>query len=109
MKYPEIQTADMAQAIAVWREGKGFRTPADIATPEERTQMMEKLMLVVTEISEAAEAVRHNNYQNFVEELADTVIRILDICGTCKIDLDRAITMKMYYNATRPEKHGKEL
>ena len=39
-------------------------------------------------------------------ELADVVIRIFDTCGRYGIDLERAITEKMAYNATRPHKHG---
>ncbi len=40
-------------------------------------------------------------------ELADVVIRIMDLCGKMEIDLGRAILTKMEYNRTRPIKHGK--
>lgn len=39
-------------------------------------------------------------------ELADVVIRIFDFCGAYKIDLEKAIKIKMAYNKTRPYKHG---
>lgn len=39
-------------------------------------------------------------------ELADIVIRVFDACGRYGIDLERAITEKMKYNATRPQRHG---
>lgn len=39
-------------------------------------------------------------------ELADIVIRVFDACGRYGIDLERAITEKMAYNATRPQRHG---
>jgi NTP pyrophosphatase (non-canonical NTP hydrolase) len=39
-------------------------------------------------------------------ELADTVIRIFDVCGKYGIDLEKAIVEKMNYNQTRPYKHG---
>lgn len=39
-------------------------------------------------------------------ELADVVIRILDICGYYNIDLYKAITTKMNFNEARPYKHG---
>lgn len=39
-------------------------------------------------------------------ELADIVIRVMDACGRYGIDLERAITEKMAYNATRPRRHG---
>lgn len=39
-------------------------------------------------------------------ELADIVIRVFDACGRYDIDLEHAITEKMAYNATRPQRHG---
>lgn len=39
-------------------------------------------------------------------EMADVIIRILDFCGKHKIDIERAVTEKMAYNATRPFRHG---
>ncbi|PAD73957.1 hypothetical protein [Paenibacillus campinasensis] len=39
-------------------------------------------------------------------EFADVVIRIFDACGRYGIDLEKAITEKMAYNATRPQRHG---
>lgn len=39
-------------------------------------------------------------------ELADIVIRVFDACGRYEIDLERAISEKMAYNATRPQRHG---
>lgn len=39
-------------------------------------------------------------------ELADVVIRVFDACGRYGIDLETAITEKMAYNATRPQRHG---
>jgi hypothetical protein len=39
-------------------------------------------------------------------ELADIVIRVMDICGYYGIDLEAAITEKMEYNRNRPIRHG---
>ncbi|MDL2324045.1 hypothetical protein LJC61_02680 [Ruminococcaceae bacterium OttesenSCG-928-A16] len=39
-------------------------------------------------------------------ELADVVIRIMDMCGHYGIDLEAAILEKHEYNKTRPYKHG---
>ncbi|OHE41493.1 MAG: hypothetical protein A2Y16_05485 [Tenericutes bacterium GWF2_57_13] len=39
-------------------------------------------------------------------ELADIVIRVMDICGYHGIDLEAAIAEKMEYNRTRPMRHG---
>lgn len=39
-------------------------------------------------------------------ELADIIIRVLDICGLYGIDIEAAVRAKMAYNATRPHRHG---
>jgi NTP pyrophosphatase (non-canonical NTP hydrolase) len=44
---------------------------------------------------------------SFEDEIADTVIRIADLCGYMDIDLESHIIAKMRYNETRPAKHGK--
>ena len=65
------------------------------------------LMLVVGEVSEAHEALRKNDKENFKEELADIVIRVADMCGGLDIDLEYEIIKKMDTNSKRPYKHGK--
>lgn len=68
----------------------------------------ELLMLVVSELAEALEGDRKNlpddklpHRPMFEVELADAVIRILDICGGFKLDLGGAFEEKMEYNASR--------
>ena len=41
------------------------------------------------------------------EELADIVIRVLDVSRRLGIDIMRAIAVKHTYNVTRPFRHGK--
>jgi NTP pyrophosphatase (non-canonical NTP hydrolase) len=72
-------------------------------------------MLIVTELAEAVEALRKGNptsdkIKDFTlveEELADAVIRLLDLSGGRKWDIVGAMMAKMSYNANRPYKHGK--
>ena len=84
-------------------------------------------MLAVTELSEAMEAYRKINFSfdwytsaakhpldksykevdHFKEELADTAIRLFDLCGSLGIDLEKEISKKMKVNEGRPIKHGK--
>ena len=68
----------------------------------------EKLVLIHSEISEAMEAARKNlkddnlPHRSGVEvELADAVIRILDLAGALQLDLAGAIQDKLAYNAVR--------
>jgi len=68
-----------------------------------------KLMLMVSEIAEALEVIRHpeSATESLDIELADAIIRIADYAGFAGIDLDSAIASKSSYNKTRPDKHGK--
>jgi len=64
------------------------------------------LMLMVTEIAEAMEAYRHQDFENFKEELSDTIIRIMDTCEAMDIDLLDVILKKCEKNRKRGYKHG---
>ncbi len=43
----------------------------------------------------------------FEDELADTMIRIMDLAGFMNIDIEAHIALKMKYNSFRAYKHGK--
>jgi NTP pyrophosphatase (non-canonical NTP hydrolase) len=66
-----------------------------------------RLMLIVSELGEALEALRNDDRENFAEELADVAIRLGDLCGGLNIDLETEIKKKMEKNKTRGYKHGK--
>lgn len=66
-----------------------------------------KLMLIVSELAEAQEALRKNDVPNFKEEIADVAIRLADLCGGLEIDLEAEIIKKMEKNKERPYLHGK--
>ena len=74
---------------------------------DEERNIGEILMLIVTELAEAMEAHRKQDEANFKEELADTFIRLLDLCGGLKIDIEEEIYQKSLVNKKRPYKHGK--
>lgn len=44
--------------------------------------------------------------EGFPSEMADIVIRVMDLCASLGIDLEFAIKRKAAYNATRPHRHG---
>lgn len=100
----------------------------------ETFNMAEKLMLIVSELSEAMEADRKNKRMGnsisgvngcikdndfkkaflvnvkdtFEDELADVCIRIFDLAQKMDIDLESHIRAKMRYNSTREFKHNKK-
>ena len=112
---------------------------------EENRNIPEALLLIISEVSEATEALRKNLYADqsianglkqdidlnyaddefklnqgiwkslfeekikstFEDEIADVAIRLFDLCGGLKIDLEKHIELKMKYNSLRGYKHGK--
>jgi|SRR6185312_10022530 len=95
----------------------------------------EMLALIHSEVSEALEDWRNGNMElkflrccdlaryghrdgcpgketgvgkpvGFPSEIADIAIRVGDLCGFLGIDLEKAVSEKMAYNATRPYRHG---
>ena len=43
----------------------------------------------------------------FEDELANTIIQVLNICAYKEIDINNHLKIKMRYNTLRSEKHGK--
>lgn len=98
----------------------------------------EMIALMHSELSEALEADREDNYMipekgesdiatinqqddedfksmyagfvkgNFEEEMADIVIRVMDLCAWKGIDLEQHILAKMRFNSMRKKYHGKK-
>lgn len=83
--------------------------------PENRN-IGEALALVHSEISEALEGLRQGNpaddkipqHSCMAAELADAIIRIMDISQGLKLNVGQAIVDKHNFNLTRPHKHGKK-
>jgi NTP pyrophosphatase (non-canonical NTP hydrolase) len=72
----------------------------------------EMLMLIVSELGEAIEAHRKEIFglgkkDTFEDELADTAIRLFDLCGGLGIDLEKQMRWKMEFNKSRKKRHGK--
>lgn len=119
------------EMVRVGQTPEGFTS----FTRESQLHISEKLALIHSELGEATEALRkelHTAPHNlstvaaaekedvferlfkvlvkdtFEDELADALIRLLDLAGACGIDLQTHVEQKLRYNATREHLHGKK-
>lgn len=116
----------LASRIAFTNREKGFSDPS-------LENIDRKLLLAVSEICEAQDVLRDGHQPDqvfwrrssdgptssagslengdkpdgFPIELADAIIRLLHICSALNIDIAAAVALKVKYNRTRPEKHGR--
>jgi NTP pyrophosphatase (non-canonical NTP hydrolase) len=105
-KEPEVELNDYADVIYRTCEAKGFTTPSSI---DETELALAKLMLIVTEVSEAAEAVRRGDVENLCEELSDIIIRTLHLSRGLRYDIQLAVRKKLTVNEGREFRHGKRI
>lgn len=129
MSYPR-SLSDIQDDIHKWAVEKDWweewyalaRVPTRSRMSDER--VASKCMLIVTEVAEAVEFLRNNTHVPYGEnlptttgtnghvpeglgvELADIVIRTLDLAAACGINLENQIRIKMAFNMNRPYKHG---
>ncbi len=98
--------AELSQEIRQINAKNGW----DLVEPEdweESHKIPACLMLITSELAEALEAFRAKDFANFKEEMADTVVRILDLIGAWgDFDLGTQILEKMAINRERGYKHG---
>jgi hypothetical protein len=123
-----MNLTEMSQRIHAGNVERGFY--------EHPATFPDRCMLIVSEIAEAVEAHREGrttehgdvdqackmsdmemasfpeffrrNVKDTVEdEIADAIIRLLDLSGYMNIDIDAHVAAKLSYNTTRGIRHGK--
>lgn len=112
---------ELASEVHAVSQAKGFWPAGAERNPGE------VLMLIVTEVAEAMEAIRDGCpldrmiYEHYhradlglrpkpvgvPSELADIIIRVLDASAAWRIDIDAAVREKVAYNAKREHLHGR--
>jgi NTP pyrophosphatase (non-canonical NTP hydrolase) len=94
----------------MWESGLFSEDEIEYVVKAIKAQM---LMLITSELGEALEADRKNKFglekkDTFEDEIADVFIRLGDMCGGLKTDIEKQIKWKMGYNSKRERLHGKK-
>ena len=111
--YSALMLNELARKCRETSNSKGFFT--------DWTNVNTKLLLVHCEISEAAEEVRAGRRnevyyserngkpkpEGFAMEVADAIIRLLELSDSLGLNIEGAVAEKMAYNEGRPYLHGK--
>lgn len=117
MSYP-MTLDDIARDIHAFNRSKGFYdreylTVIDSILGDVEARIpnpslpSEKLMLIVTEVSEAQSELRDEDRNAEEEEIADILIRTLDYAAWRGFSMDSALWAKIGKNRDRPHLHGR--
>ena len=106
-----LTVSELSEALEADRKNKH----ADLTAFEEKLPVVLiakdcEPMMTVTE--EEAKRIFKEQFEKhikdtFEDEIADAFLRLMQLCGAHKIDIERHIQLKAMYNQLRPPKHGK--
>jgi NTP pyrophosphatase (non-canonical NTP hydrolase) len=102
-----LVTSELAEALEAHRDGKWTvrKDKEELAALEANASIYPDLK---AEYEKEWVLKFKNTIKNSVnDEVADALIRILDLCGGLGIDIDYHVAQKLKYNRTRPNKHGR--
>lgn len=113
----ELERLRAGEPPTEWLDSLGVSLPALTEVDGLNVvKVLAKLALVHSEVSEAVDAVLKGHIKTTVVdgkpeglgiELADVDIRTLHLRAMVGLDAQKDFALKMDYNTTRPEKHGK--
>lgn len=89
---------ERCETVRATTAAKGFETSMD--------NLPEKIALIHSEASEVLEDYRKHREDHIDEELADIVIRVMDLAAGIEADLGQALVDKIEDNQQREDQHG---
>jgi len=126
MSQSKVDHESASTAVAVRDSGSGFCSPSldqlateirninhgngwNVLRSEEWGDVYKipgVIALIHSEASEALEAFRKDDRENFLEELADVLIRTLDCAGGLTVEFSAIVERKLTRNRARGYRHG---
>lgn len=91
--------SEVSEALEAHRKSKFADLNAFALSKSSSSELSDKGWFNVSFVSNVKDTVE--------DELADALIRILDLAGWLNIDLERHVALKIEYNAGRERLHGK--
>ncbi len=102
-----LMVSEISEAVEAHREGERYKismTPAlylDFIDALKGGHAEDALLML-------GDSVKYQPETHWQEELADLLIRLMDMAGLYKVDMDWQVERKMKINAGRPRLHGKD-